>query len=79
MARLDGSPRRRILVSNGVLVASTNSQQYGCIKALGEIVHRYRCRNYKRIQRFVQHSNITDYDSNKNVKNQQGTLCYHNV
>jgi len=66
MARLDGSPRRRLQVTNGVLVASTNKVQHACIRALGEeIIHRYRCRNYKRISRFVQYSNITNYDSVK--------------
>ena len=68
MARLDGTPRKRIQIADGILVASTNAVQYGCIKALGEIIHRYRCRNYKRLKRFVKHSNTTDYDTDKNVK-----------
>lgn len=65
MARLDGSPRKRVEIADGILVASTNSKQYGCIRALGEIIHRYRCRNYKRLKRFVKNSNIED---NENVK-----------
>lgn len=65
MARLDGTPRKRVEIADGQLVASTNSKQYGCIRALGEIIHRYRCRNYKRLKRFVKNSNIED---NENVK-----------
>jgi hypothetical protein len=69
MARLDGTPRRRILIGQGILVASTNQKQYSCIKALKDkIIHVYRCRNYKRISRFVQHSNTQDNGRNKNVK-----------
>ena len=69
MARLDGSPRRRIEVANGILVASTNQKQYSCIKALKNcIIHRYRCRNYKRISRFVQHSNTKEHGNNVKEK-----------
>ena len=65
MARLDGTPRRRIEIADGILVASTNKKQYSCIKAFRDnIIHRYRCRNYKRISRFVQHSNIEEHGNN---------------
>lgn len=67
MARLDGTPRKRIQIGEGILVASTNFKQSLCCRAL-TIVHRYRCRNYKRLERFVKHSNTTDYDTDKNVK-----------
>jgi hypothetical protein len=69
MARLDGTPRKRLQIADGILVASTNQRQYSCIKAFKDkIIHRYRCRNYKRISRFVQHSNIEENGNNVKEK-----------
>lgn len=67
MARLDGTPRRRIHVTEGIVVASTNFKQFVCCRDL-VIIHKYRINSYKRIARYVQHSNTTNYDNNKNVK-----------
>lgn len=44
--------RRRIQTAEGILVASTDAVQYGCIKAL-TIIHKYKCKNWKRIARYV--------------------------
>ena len=69
MARLDGSPRKRVKIADGILVASANQKQYSCIKAFKDkIIHRYRCRNYKRISRFIQHSNTEEHGNNVKEK-----------
>jgi len=50
--------RRRLQTSEGLLVASTDPVQYSCIKVL-TIIHKYRCRNCKRIARYVQNDSST--------------------
>jgi hypothetical protein len=49
--------RRRLQTSEGLLVASTDPVQYSCIKVL-TIIHKYKCRNYKRIARYVQKKDL---------------------
>jgi hypothetical protein len=53
MARLDGTPRRRILLSKGQLVASTNRIQNACARSL-KIIHVYRELTHKRLRRYVE-------------------------
>jgi hypothetical protein len=53
MTKLNKEPRRRIKITKGQLVASTDLLQNACARVL-TVIHVYRERNYKRMQRYVQ-------------------------